>query len=145
MSSPSARITIDPAAEAGQLADLFNDLSDAVDEFRLSNQNPPLTSQETSRLKDEAQMLEDRAHYFTAEAIGATLQSIQPNLSQIKLVTAEACDQLETLDKVSRVISIATSALNLATAIAAGNPSSIFAAATALGEILHFLPDETSG
>jgi hypothetical protein len=136
MSSHGARVVVDPAAEAGRLADLFNDLSQAVDEFRLSDQDPPLTGYQMARLKDEAQALEDRAHYFTAEAIGATLQSIQQELANIKAVTSQAQAQLRVLNNISRAIAIATSALSLATAIAAGNPSSIGAAAKALAETL---------
>ncbi len=136
MSSHGAHVAVDPAAEAGRLADLFNDLSQAVDEFRLSDQDPPLTGYQMARLKDEAQALEDRAHYFTAEAIGATLQSIQPELANIKAVTSQAQAQLKVLTNISKAIAIATSALSLATAIAAGNPSSIGAAAKALAETL---------
>jgi len=69
-------VPIDPAAEAGQLADLFNSLSQALDDFRLGDRIPPLPADQLARLKDEAQALEDRAHFFTAQAIGATLQSI---------------------------------------------------------------------
>ena len=127
---------IDPAAEAGQLADLFNGLSQALDDFRLDDHNPPIPGDQLARLKDEAQALEDRAHYFTAQAIGATLQSIQPNLANIKAVTTQAKNQLGVLNDVSKVISIATSALSLATAIAAGNPGSIATAATALAQTL---------
>jgi hypothetical protein len=133
---PPVPVAIDPAAEANQMADLFNDLSQAVDDFRLSDLDPPLSTDQASRLKDEAQSMEDRAHYFTAEAIGATLQSIQPDLANIKAVTAEAKSQLNNLDDISKAISIATSALSLGTAIAAGNPMSIAAAATALAQTL---------
>jgi len=134
MGSHGTRISIDPAAEAGRLADLFNDLSQAVDEFRLSDLDPPLTMAQMSRLKNEAQALEDRAHFFTAEAIGATLQTIQPDLANIKAVTLQAQAQFKVLTNISKAIAIATSALSLATAIAAGNPVTIVAAAKGLAE-----------
>jgi predicted trehalose synthase len=136
MVSPSTPVPIDPAAEAGQLADLFNDLSQALDEFRLADHNPSIPADQLSRLKDEAQALEDRAHYFTAQAIGATLQSIQPDLANIKAVTAQAKTQVGVLNDVSKVISIATSALGLGTAIAAGNPMAIAAATNGLVQAL---------
>jgi len=136
MGSHGARISIDPTAEAGRLADLFNDLSQAVDEFRLSDLDPPLTMLQMSRLKNEAQALEDRAHFFTAEAIGATLQTIQQDLANIKAVTAQAQQQFQVLTNISKAIAIATSALSLATAIAAGNPLNIAAAAKGLAETL---------
>ena len=136
MAAPAGPIEIDPAAEAGQLADLFNNLSQAVDDFRLADHDPPLTTDQMSRLKDEAQALEDRAHHFTAEAIGATLQSIQSDLGSIKAVTTDAKNQLAVLNDVSKAISIATSALSLGTAIAAGNPLSIASAAQALAQTI---------
>jgi hypothetical protein len=136
MGTPTAMNGFDPAAEAGTLADLFNSLSEALDDFRLSDTDPPLTTDQMARLKDEAQALEDRAHYFTAQAIGATLQTIQPDLQQIRNVTAAAKAQLQNLQTADKVISVATSVLSLGTAIAAGNPASIIAAANALGNTL---------
>jgi hypothetical protein len=129
----AAPVPIDPAVEAGLLADLFNSLSQTLDDFRLGDRVPAdTTTDQLARMKDEAQALEDRAHYFTAQAIGATLQSIQPDLAKIKTVTAQAKAQLKILNDVSKAIAIATSALSLGTAIAAGNPASIAAATQAL-------------
>jgi hypothetical protein len=130
MAPKKARV-IDPVAEANNLAVLFNDLSQAVDDFRLGFQ-PPLPDDQMARLKDESQALEDRAHYFTAQAIGATLQTIQPDLANIKAVAAQAKAQLATLNNVAKGIAIATSVLSLGTAIAAGDPATILAAAQAL-------------
>jgi len=136
MPSPVMPVPIDQAAEAGHLADLFNDLSQALDDFRLAPHNPPISANQLARLKSDAQSLEDRAHYFTAQAIGATLQMIQPELANIKAITAKAKTQVGTLNNVSKVISIATSAMTLGTAIAAGNTSSIATALAALGKSL---------
>lgn len=136
MATPTPPAPIDPVAEAGQLADLFNNLSQALDDFRLGDHTPPVPGDQLARLKDEAQAMEDRAHFFTAQAIGATLQSIQSDLANIKSATAQATTQLAVLNDVSKVISIATSALSLGTAIAAGNPVSIAAAADALAQTL---------
>jgi len=127
-------VAIDQAAEANRLAILFNSLSQALDDFRLADHDPSIPPDQLARLKDESQALEDRAHFFTAAAIGATLQSIQPNLDNIKAVTAEAKNQVAALNDVSKIISIATSALSLGTAVAAGNPMSIVAAAQALAQ-----------
>ena len=126
---------IDPAAEAGELADLFNALSQAVDDFRLGNTIPPDTSpDQLARLKKAAQDLEDVAHRFTAQAIGATLQSIQGDLTKIKAATADAKTQLGHLNTVSKAISIATAGLSLGTAIAGGNPVAIVAAVEGFGQ-----------
>lgn len=131
MASPSSGDPMDQAAQANELAVLFNDLSQAVDDFRL-NFEPPLQSEQMSRLKDESQALEDRAHYFTAQAIGATLAQIAPDLDAIKATTVEAKRQLYNLNSISKAISIATSAVSLGAAIAAGNPAAIAAATEAL-------------
>jgi hypothetical protein len=136
MAPPAIPVPIDPAAEAGRLADLFNNLSQALDDYRLGDHIPPVPADQLARLKDKAQALEDRAHYCTAQAIGATLQSIHSDLANIKAVTEQAKAQVGVLNDVSKVISIATSALRLGTAIAAGNPVSIADAADALAQTL---------
>ena len=133
MATPS----MDPAFEAGQLADHFNGLSQALDDYRLGPNLPASTpDDQLEQLKDRAQALEDCAHFFTAQAIGATLQSIQPDLANIKAVTAQAKTQLGALNDASKAISIAISAVNLGTALAAGNPASILTASQALAQTL---------
>jgi hypothetical protein len=127
---------IDPVAEANQLANLFYALSQTIDDLRVGGTLTGATPQDLARLKDEAQALDDRAHYFTAQAIGATLENLEGDLQNIKTVTAEAKSQLGVLNSVAKVISIATSALSLGTAIAAGNPGSILAAAGALAQTM---------
>lgn len=122
---------IDLVSEVNKLSDLFNDLSQVVDNFRLDFE-PPLPDDQMGRLKDESQALEDRAHYFTAQAIGLTLQAIQPNLAQIKATITQAKEQLSTLNDVSKAIMIAVLALSVGTAIAAGDPATILAATQAL-------------
>jgi ABC-type transporter Mla subunit MlaD len=122
----------DQAAEANALANRFYELSDAVDDFRLAPRDPRLDDLRAGRLKDEAQALENRAHYFTAKAIGATLDAIQAELGDIKTLTKQVKQQVEALDDVDKVINIVTSALSLGTAIAAGDPGSIASAVKAL-------------
>ena len=127
---------IDPAAEANNLANSFYQLSQAVDSFRFATRNPPLSAIQAGQLKDESQALDNRAHYFTAQAIGATLQSIQANLANIKTLTAQAQQQVQNLNDVDKVLKIVTSALTLGTAIAAGNVPSILSAANALAGVV---------
>jgi len=123
---------IDPAAEANNLANCFYALSQAVDNCRFAARTPPLTALQAGQLKDESQALDNRAHYFTAQAIGATLQSIQPDLANIKTLTAQAAQQVKGLQDADKVIKIVTSALTVGTAIAAGNVTTILSAAQAL-------------
>jgi hypothetical protein len=129
-------IQIDPAAEATELATLFSDLSQAVDEYRLADHTPPLSMGNRARLKDEAQVLENRSYHFTAQAIGATLQSVQADLEKIKDTTEQAAQQLGKLEDFAKVISITVSASSLAGAIAAGNPGLIIGAAQDLANKL---------
>ena len=131
MASSVTIFPVDPAAEARRLADLFSDLSDAVDDLLLTApaKTPP---ERLASLRAQAQALEDKSHFFTAKAIGATLQSIQQDLDHIKKVTTQAKAQLGVLNEVSKAIAIATSAVNLGTAIAEGNPAAILTATDAL-------------
>ncbi len=124
--------TINSAAEANNLANLFLALSQAVDDLRLSGtlQNP--TPEQLQRLKDLSLQLGSIANGFIAQAIGATLQTIQADLANIKNVTADAKTQLGHLNNVSKAISIATAALGLGTAIVTGNPAGIIGAAQTL-------------
>lgn len=129
---------IDPASEAGELADLFHALSQAVDDYRQRADLPPeITSEQRALLKRQAQELEDLSHHFTAEAIGATLQSIQADLAKIKGVTAEAKAQLGKLKTVSKVIRIATAGVSLGTAIASGNLGAIGSALKGIGQAVE--------
>ena len=64
MAPSTAPVPIYTAAAAGRLADLFNSLSQALDDFRLEDHVPPISADQSARLKDEAQALEDRAHFL---------------------------------------------------------------------------------
>jgi hypothetical protein len=129
------RDPINPASEALELARLFHGLSLALDQFLLSDQFPPDTPPEQQALlRRQAQDLEDVSHDFTADAIQAILQSIQPDLDKIKDVTKEAKAQLGHLKTVSKVISIAAAGLSVGTAIVGGNPLSIGKAVEEFGK-----------
>ncbi len=123
---------IDPVAEANNLANSFYALSQAVDTFRFAARTPPLTDIQAGQLKDESQALDNRAHYFTAQAIGATLQTIQSDLANIKTLIAQAQQQVQNLNDVDKAVKIVTSALSLGAAIAAGNVANIGTSVQAL-------------
>ena len=129
------RDPINPASETLELARLFHGLSLALDQFLLSDQFPADTPPEQQALlRRQAQDLEDVSHDFTADAIQAILQSIQPDLDKIKDVTKEAKAQLGHLKTVSKVISIAAAGLSVGTAIVGGNPLSIGKAVEEFGK-----------
>ena len=129
MASDPIPVPIDPAFEAHQLVDLFGALSQTLSRYLVSDKIPRGTPPaELARLQKAADDLEDLANHFEAEAIKATLQAIQPDLARIKAVTADAKTQLGHLNTVSKVISIATAAVALGTAIASGDPAAILGA-----------------
>ena len=133
MASPTTPAPFDPAAESRRLSKLFDDLSEKVDAFRLSL--PADTPKEQlALLKGGAQSLEDQSHFFTAAAIGATLESIRDDLAQIKSVTAQAAEQLGVLTVVAKAIAIAGCAVDLGHAILGGDPGAILNAAEVLAK-----------
>ena len=115
---------IDPAKQAEELAQIFFNLSNAVDDFRLRNFNA-LSSSQQQQLKDQAQALDTRGQQSTADALGAILQGIQPHLQNIKQATQDAQNALAHLNDVAKAITIVDSAVALVGSIAAGDLGSI--------------------
>jgi len=114
------------AMTAGDLADLFNDLSQAIDDFRLSDAVQDGADPSTlARLKDEAQALENRAHQFITQDMTSTLARIQPDLQRIVAATDRVKRQTGVLNSVTKAIDIATAGVALGAAIATGNLASI--------------------
>lgn len=130
MASPDP---VQPAPTAELLAKVFYGLSQSVDDYRIVHWQA-LPDGERARLKDEAQMLDTRAHYFTAEEIGATLQSIASSLEELGRATASAKAAVASLKKAGNIVRIATASAALAAAIAAGDPGSILSALGSLGK-----------
>lgn len=128
-------MAFDPIAEANRMAELFFSASDSVDRFRLSI-HPPLPRDQMTNLRNISHTLESRAQFFTADAIGATLSSLQKDLESIEKATADATAQLNHLQAVEKGINIATSLLSLCTAIAAGDAGTILSASSSLGALL---------
>jgi hypothetical protein len=115
---------IDPVKQAEELAQIFFNLSNAVDDFRLGNFNA-LSPTEQQRLKDQAQALDTRGQQYTADALGAILQGIQPHLQNIKQATQSAQDALAHLNNVVKAITIVDAAVALVGSIVTGDLGSI--------------------
>lgn len=113
---------IDPLEQAEELARIFYNLSDAVDDFRLRPANyATLSPADQERLKSQAQSLATRAQQCTADALGAILQSIQPHLTSIKRAAHDAQDALARLNDAAKGIAIVDSAVALVGSILSGN------------------------
>jgi hypothetical protein len=95
-----------------------------VDDFRLRNFNA-LSPTEQQRLKDQAQALDTRGQQYTADALGAILQGIQPHLQNIKQATQSAQDALAHLNNVVKAITIVDAAVALVGSIVTGDLGSI--------------------
>jgi len=115
---------IDPAKQAEELAQIFFNLSDAVDKFRLGNYGAISPAQQ-QQFKIQGQALASRGQQFTADALGAILQNIQPHLQNIKKATQGAQDALTHLNDVVKAITIVNSAVALVGSIVAGDVGSI--------------------
>ncbi|MGO4885296.1 MAG: hypothetical protein ACLP59_31395 [Bryobacteraceae bacterium] len=123
----------DIATQASQLADLFMQLSMALDKYRAAHATE-LTSDERHQLADNAQHLDDFSEQFTAEAIGATLAGIQANVNNIIKATKDAQKAIKTVAAIEKVVAITSAAVALGASIASGNPGTIASAAGALAE-----------
>lgn len=134
MGNELSTVQIDQAAESAAIAESFFRLSQAVEQFRINAAG--LSEADKERLDAESQMLEIRANFFNAQSIGATLQSLQPSLENLKKVTADAKTSLEKLKSIENVIAIATAGVALGAAIAAGDVGSVGGALTTLGQAL---------
>jgi hypothetical protein len=127
---------IDPEREAEQMAQIFFSLSQAVDRFRLTHW-AELSEQKRADLKEQAQALDVRAHGFTAQAIGAFLSRIQPQLRAIRQAGEDAKHALDRLQAVAKGIAIVDAAVAVAADIASGNVESIGTSVEGLLETLQ--------
>src|ERR1017187_8813224 len=115
---------IDPVKQAEELAQIFFNLSNAGDDFRLRNFNA-LSPTGQQRLKDQAQALDTRGQQYTADALAAILQGIQPHLQNIKQATPSAQAALAHLNNVVKAITIVDAAVALVGSIVTGDLGSI--------------------
>ena len=115
---------IDPVKQAEELAQIFFTLSNAVNDFRLDNYNA-LPPDKQQQLKDQAQALAMRGQQYTADALAAIQQAIQPHLQDIKQATQNAKEALAHLNNLEKGIAIVNAAVALVGSIVAGDIGSI--------------------
>jgi hypothetical protein len=109
---------------AHDLANLYADLSNSVDSFRLSQQ-PTLSPDEFAAIGNTASNLLHISNQFLSAAISATLANVQVDVDNIIAITQAAQNALKTIQNVQKVVSIATAAVTLGLAIVSGNVGSI--------------------
>jgi len=107
-------------SDASDLASIFFQWSQAVDDFR-DNNAATLTSDQKVRLKDLAGQLDDISTHFTLSDIAASVAAIQPQIDQIKTVTANAKATLQKLNTVAKVVSVVGAVAAIGVSAAAGN------------------------
>lgn len=116
------------ADQARKLARSYFDLAQALGEYRF-DQFDALTPTKRKKMEAFERTLLDSSTAFTSLAMSISLADLEPVLTRIDEVTATLKDNINQLQKVDRVLNIAGSAVQLASAILTGNPTTIFKAA----------------
>jgi len=107
--------------DADDLADLYNELSEAVDDFRLDEKIRKGTPRgQLASLKFLSQKLDDQAKLLRTDEIREKLSLIQAEIVRIRTAAADAKVQFGLLNDAGAAIAIADAGLGAATAITAG-------------------------
>jgi|HubBroStandDraft_1064217.scaffolds.fasta_scaffold196381_1 hypothetical protein len=128
-------------SDASDLATLFFQWSQAVDEFR-GNNAPTLTSDQKVYLKDLAGQLDDISTHFTLADIANTIASIQPQISQIKTVTANAKNTLQKLKTTAQIVSAVAAVVAIGVSAVGGNVGGVLAG---IGDLAKAVSPPTAG
>jgi signal recognition particle GTPase len=128
-------------SDASDLATLFFQWSQAVDEFR-GNNAPTLTSDQKVRLKDFAGQLDDISTHFTLADIASTIASIQPQINQIKTVTANAKNTLRKLKTTAQIVSAVAAVVAIGVSVEGGNVGGVLAG---IGDLAKAVSPPTTG
>jgi uncharacterized phage infection (PIP) family protein YhgE len=107
-------------SDASDLSGIFFEWSQVVDDFRDKN-SATLTSDEKVRLKDLAGQLDDISTHFTLSDIADTIAAIQPQIDQIKTVTANAKAALQRLNTVAKFVSAVAAVAAIGVSAVGGN------------------------
>ena len=134
----------DAAETARQLADLFAQAAKAIDDYRAQHLKQ-LTPQQRMDLEEAIGKIDDVHDECTADAIAATLESIQSDLDRIAGVTAQAQQALQHLETVEKVTKIASAVAELGAAIMSGNYGAIPSAIEDVADAAKKDPGTSSG
>jgi hypothetical protein len=120
------------ANEAVELALEFHDLSTSVANYRFNNWNT-LGSNDRSELEDIQWTLMNYSSDFATVSMVITLAALPGVLQNIKNATQQANNALQTINILTKIITIASAAAVLGASIATDNPNAI---GQALGDLI---------
>ena len=116
------------ADQARNLARSYFNIAQALGEYRFDNFDT-LSAAKRKQIEDLERTLLNSSTTFTAIAITISLDDLEPVLGRVTEVTTQMQTAIDQLQKVDKVIKIATAAVQLAGAVLSGNPEAIFKAA----------------
>lgn len=106
----------DEADRARQLAELFANMAQTVDDYR-SKHFADLSQAQRTLFEEAIEQLDDAHDDFTSLAIEETIEALENDLPKIAALTAQAGNALEHLNNVAKVAKIAASLGALAAAV----------------------------
>jgi hypothetical protein len=127
---------IDAAKQAEGLAQIFFNLSDAVDDFWQRNY-ADLSADQAREFKVQAQALASQGQRCSAQALAAILQDIQPHLADIKQAAQDAQNALARLNDIAKAAAIVDSAVALGHSVCTGDLGSIANNVQGLCQAVH--------
>ncbi len=131
------------ADQIRQLAQVFTEMSSAVDNYRTQHFDE-LDTAERLRLEQLFQELCDLHDDFTALAIQNTLDGIQSDLNHVVEVTTEAKQSLAHLNTIAEITKLVSATLELGAAISSGDYGAIPSALKDVVQSMQKTPDHIS-
>lgn len=113
-------------AQAQQLADEYLELAKAIRKYRDENFNT-LSEEERKRLRNFINQMLNEATDFTQRSIVLLLSSAETKeaVGNIVKTTKNLKAAIKTLEGINKILKVAAAAIDLAIAVASGNPVSI--------------------
>lgn len=112
------------AEDAFELSKQFRDLGINLGNYRFANWKT-LTPTQRRDLEDEEWSLLNSSSDMTTKAVGLALEESGINVQSITSSVGKAKRAIKKLEKVSKIINIATAAVGLAAAVVAKDPGAI--------------------
>jgi hypothetical protein len=113
--------------QAFQLAKLFHEVAQKLGNYRIANWDTLSPSLRT-KLEGLEWTIRNYSSDFTALSIKLDLDDLDSTLSSIKGATEKMKTAIKNLEKINKIIKVATIVVTIGAAVASGNPSAIAAA-----------------